>query len=372
MICNFVTLSFSMSSKQEKLRIVWDVAMMFGAGASIYYMLSFLLNQGSGPIQSKATKKKAEASLKRLRLQNPEVDLDLDEYERTVLASVVGPSEINVTFKDIGGLDPIIQELRESVLYPLTAPDLYSQLGPLLEAPKGVLLYGPPGCGKTMLAKALASESGANFISIKMSTIMDKWFGESNKIVAAIFSLASKLRPCIIFIDEIDSFLRERSSSDHEITAMLKAEFMTLWDGLTSDGGVLVLGATNRPNDIDSAILRRMPKKFEMLRPDRAQRDKILRKILKDMVVDNFDYNALVDKTSGFSGSDLKELCRDAAVRATREMLRKNFTKDGVRVNTSAPTKLRKLRTEDFLLSDGASAETLPFNIVPESAPTLD
>lgn len=176
-------------------------------------------------------------------------------------------------------------------------------------------------------------------------------FGESNKLVAALFSLAQKLQPSIIFIDEIDSFLRERSRSDHEVTGMMyvntsrcsalrralasgsylkkaadeplssttyrKAEFMTLWDGLTTtnDTRILVLGATNRPNDIDSAILRRMPKRFSIRLPDAQQRRNIFALMLKDLnLEDGFDTETLVRKTDGLSGSDLKEACRNAAM----------------------------------------------------------
>lgn len=127
---------------------------------------------------------------------------------------------------DIGGLDPIISSLRESVIYPLVFPELFTSSS-LLSAPKGVLLYGPPGCGKTMLARALAKESGATFINIAVSTLANKWYGESNKLINGMFGLARKLQPSIIFIDEIDSFLRERKSGDHEVTATMKAEFMT-------------------------------------------------------------------------------------------------------------------------------------------------
>ena len=137
-------------------------------------------------------------------------------------------NSLSIHMIDIGGLESIISSLRESVIIPLLHPELFRSSSTLLTAPKGVLLYGPPGCGKTMLAKALAKESGATFINITASVLMDKWFGESNKLVAALFSLARKTQPSIVFIDEIDSFLRDRSRNDHEITGMMKAEFMTL------------------------------------------------------------------------------------------------------------------------------------------------
>ncbi|CCH43578.1 Cell division cycle protein 48 [Wickerhamomyces ciferrii] len=199
-----------------------------------------------------------------------------------------------------------------------------------------------------MLAKALAKESGANFISIRMSSIMDKWYGESNKMVDAVFSLAAKLQPCIIFIDEIDSFLRERQSADHEVTATLKAEFMTLWDGLTSSGRILVLGATNRPNDIDSAFMRRMPKRFSVGLPNIEQRTRILKILLKDTEVDEKEFNLdqLILSTDGFSGSDLKEMCRDAALNAMRDYIRQNI-KNGKKV-TEGDIKVRPLKNSDF------------------------
>ncbi|GMG33686.1 unnamed protein product [Ambrosiozyma monospora] len=299
-----------------------------------------------GGSKSKAAKKRAQASLARLQKSNPGLKLDLNEYEKTILASVIPPDEIGVTFEDIGGLDSIIDDLQESVILPLTVPELFNQYGPLLQAPKGVLLYGPPGCGKTMIAKALAAKSQANFISIRMSTIMDKWYGESNKLVDAIFSLAGKIQPCIVFIDEIDSFFRERSSSDHELTAMLKAEFMTLWDGLSSNGRILVLGATNRPDDIDGAFMRRMPKRFAVTLPNADQRAKILAKVLDGLDYD-FEISELVDITEGLSGSDLKELCRNAAVNSTREFIRKNV-RAGNDLESMENIKLKPLNIQDF------------------------
>jgi SpoVK/Ycf46/Vps4 family AAA+-type ATPase len=161
-----------------------------------------------------------------------------------IASEIIHPDDIHVAFSgkssvrdrslppnadrtDIGGLDHIISSLRETIIYPLLYPNLFNNSSILAGAPKGVLLFGPPGCGKTMLAKALAKESGATFINVAISVLTNKWFGESNKLVAGLFSLARKTQPCIIFIDEIDSFLRERTKSDHEATAMMKAEFMT-------------------------------------------------------------------------------------------------------------------------------------------------
>lgn len=150
--------------------------------------------------------------------------LELNEYESQVALEVVAPEDIPVGFDDIGGLEDIIEELKESIIYPLTMPHLYRHGGALLAAPSGVLLYGPPGCGKTMLAKAVAHESGASFINLHISTLTEKWYGDSNKIVRAVFSLARKLQPAIIFIDEIDAVLGTRRSEEHEASGMVKAE----------------------------------------------------------------------------------------------------------------------------------------------------
>lgn len=238
-----------------------------------------------------------------------------------------------------------------------------------------------------MLAKAIAAESSAIFINIRMSTIMDKWFGESNKLVAAIFSLARKLQPCIIFIDEIDSFLRERKSSDHEVTANLKTEFMTMWDGLTSDGQIMVLGATNRPNDIDDAILRRMPKRFPVPMPNTEQRRRILEITLKDARLDpDFDINLVVEKTQGMSGSDLREACRNAAWNATRDTIKKNIemkknvksenrdTVERAKQNLDKSNEVltgRPIKTADFFTKTAAET-SLPRNIVQEIPNNLE
>ena len=275
---------------------------------------------------------------------------------------VVSPGEIPVTFEDIGGLDEIIEELREGVIYPLTLPHLYSGHSSLLTAPSGVLLYGPPGCGKTMLAKALARESGACFINLHISTLTEKWYGDSNKLVAAVFSIARKLQPTIVFIDEIDAVLGQRRSGEHEASGMVKAEFMTQWDGLTSattDGGnqrICILGATNRIQDIDEAILRRMPKKFPVSLPNASQRRQIFDLTLKDTRIDAtvcsdgrpvFDISALVRVSAGMSGSDIKEACRDAAMVPVREHI-KALKQSGRNMRGIRAENVRGLQTEDF------------------------
>ncbi|KAL9064689.1 MAG: hypothetical protein Q9157_007736 [Trypethelium eluteriae] len=161
----------------------------------------------------------------RLRDRPRKEDLMLSSYEQTIAMEVVTPDEIPISFDDIGGMDDIIEELKESVIYPLTLPHLYTSSSSLLSAPSGVLLYGPPGCGKTMLAKALAHESGACFINLHISTLTEKWYGDSNKLVSAVFSLARKLQPSIVFIDEIDAVLGQRRSNEHEASGMVKADF---------------------------------------------------------------------------------------------------------------------------------------------------
>jgi SpoVK/Ycf46/Vps4 family AAA+-type ATPase len=190
------------------------VTMFAASQIALYYAFRYLLKQiDPSPRPSRKAKEKGESLLSQTGLSESQLQgLELDEYESTIAGEIIPPTSIDVTFESIGGLDEIIASLRETVIYPLCYPELFSSKNGLLSAPKGVLLYGHPGCGKTMLAKALAKESGATFINLPLSSLYvfthcrragltrrtNKWFGESNKLVAGLFSLARKVQPSIV------------------------------------------------------------------------------------------------------------------------------------------------------------------------------
>ncbi|KAI8450070.1 P-loop containing nucleoside triphosphate hydrolase protein [Phakopsora pachyrhizi] len=305
--------NFSPNTKKA----ISDLTLLAISQIFLFYGVKYILARADPSRQSKDQMlKKSKKVMQKLGLDRSM--LQLDDHEAMLIGEVVQPDEIDVGFEDVGGLDPIISDLKESVIFPLCYPSTFKSSAGLFSSPKGVLLYGPPGCGKTMLAKTLAKESGAMFINIKPSDLSSKWFGESSKLVAALFSLARKLEPSIIFIDEIDSFMRERSKTDHEVSGMI------LWDGLaTGSSRILVLGATNRPVDIDQAILRRMPKRIPIGLPNLQQRIKILNLLLKDIKLeDGLSIDFLAKQTSNFSGSDLKEFCRAAVMAPIKEYMR--------------------------------------------------
>ncbi|KAM3195111.1 hypothetical protein ACQJBY_071272 [Aegilops geniculata] len=233
-----------------------------------------------------------------------------NEFERSLLSNVIAPHEIGVTFDDIGALECVKDTLKELIITPLKRPELFSK-GQLLKPAKGILLFGPPGTGKTMLAKAVATESGASFMNVSMSSIASKWFGEGEKYVKAIFSLASKLSPAVIFLDEVDSMLGKRQNREEpETTRRMKNEFMVNWEGLLTkdDERVVVLAATNRPYDLDEAVIRRLPRRLMVNLPNAPNRERILKLILsKEALAEDVSLESVANMTDGYSGSDLKE-----------------------------------------------------------------
>ncbi|CAL0304306.1 unnamed protein product [Lupinus luteus] len=273
-----------------------------------------------------------------------------DEFESNFISAVVPSDEIGVKFDDIGALEDVKKALNELVILPMRRPELFSR-GNLLRPCKGILLFGPPGTGKTLLAKALATEAGANFISITGSTLTSKWFGDAEKLTKALFSFASKLAPVIIFVDEVDSLLGARGGSfEHEATRRMRNEFMAAWDGLRSKENqrILILGATNRPFDLDDAVIRRLPRRIYIDLPDAENRMKILRILLaQENLVPDFEYDRLGKLTEGYSGSDLKNLCIAAAYRPVQELIEEE-KKGG---NNGIPSVLRALNVDDFVES---------------------
>lgn len=270
--------------------------------------------------QKKICEEKANAIFKRLGRKNVK-DLKLSEYELNIAAQLIVPEEIPVSWNDIGGLESIIDSIKQTVILPFQKREIFKECK-LFSPPKGILLYGPPGCGKTMIAKATAKEAGCAFINVEVQQLTNKWYGESQKLAAAVFSLAYKLQPAIIFIDEIDVFLQMRSDRDHEVTAMMKATFMSLWDGLvsSSNSNIMVMGATNRPHQIDQAILRRMPIRLNVTLPNALQRQRILDLVLQvETLGEDVDLVKLANSLQGFSGSDLQEMCRHASVARVHE-----------------------------------------------------
>ncbi|XP_021821405.1 uncharacterized protein LOC110762964 isoform X3 [Prunus avium] len=281
-----------------------------------------------------------------------------NEFEKRLLADVIPPSDIGVTFDDIGALENVKDTLKELVMLPLQRPELFCK-GQLTKPCKGILLFGPPGTGKTMLAKAVATEAGANFINISMSSITSKWFGEGEKYVKAVFSLASKIAPSVVFVDEVDSMLgRRENPGEHEAMRKMKNEFMVNWDGLRTKEAerVLVLAATNRPFDLDEAVIRRLPRRLMVNLPDAPNRAKILKVILaKEDLSPSIDFDAIASMTDGYSGSDLKNLCVTAAHRPIKEILEKEKKEHAVAVAEGKPAPalsgsadIRSLNMDDF------------------------
>ncbi|KAH9602205.1 hypothetical protein KSS87_005601 [Heliosperma pusillum] len=320
---------------------------LYAASAALSCLVLFAGLKHLDP--NKESAKKALEQKKEISKRLGRPLIQTNSYEDIIACDVINPDHIEVEFGSIGGLENIKEALFELAILPLKRPELFSY-GKLLGPQKGVLLYGPPGTGKTMLAKAIAKESGAVFINVRISNLMSKWFGDAQKLVTAVFSLAYKLQPAIIFIDEVDSFLGQRRNSDHEAMTNMKTEFMSLWDGFTTDQNarVMVLAATNRPSELDEAILRRFSQAFEIGIPDRKERAAILKITLKGEKVDeNINYDYLAGLCEGCTGSDLVDICKKAAYLPIRELL--DAEKSGKPY--SAPRSLTQGDLEKVLLT---------------------
>jgi transitional endoplasmic reticulum ATPase len=286
-----------------------------------------------------------EAAMVTLRQLFPEVDFDLAEIpvEKLMKLEVtqeaflealkdIEPSAIrevfvevpNITWGDVGGLDEIKKRLIEAVEWPLKHAELFARAG--IRPPKGILLTGPPGCGKTLLVKALAAESELNFISIKGPELMSKYVGESERGIREIFRKAKQAAPAILFFDEIDSVVPHRGVGgvDSQVAERVISQFLTEMDGIEELKGVLVIAATNRPDRIDAALLRpgRLDLILELPIPDEKSRRMIFRVHTKGKpLAQDVDLEMLAKKAEGFTGAEIEAVCQDASMRAIRQAI---------------------------------------------------
>jgi len=252
------------------------------------------------------------------------------------------------TYEDIGGLHEEIQRVREMVELPLRHPELFQRLG--IDPPKGVLLHGPPGCGKTLLARAVANESEANFFSINGPEIMSKFYGESEARLREIFQQAQQNAPSIIFIDELDAIAPKREEVTGEVERRVVAQLLALMDGLSSRGNVIVIGATNRPSALDPALRRpgRFDREIEIGVPDKQGRYEILQIHTRGMpLAEDVDLKKLFEMTHGYTGADLAALCRETAMKALRRYL-PQINLEEERIPPSVLEKM-EVKMEDFM-----------------------
>uniref|UniRef100_A0ACD5Y0J1 Uncharacterized protein n=1 Tax=Avena sativa TaxID=4498 RepID=A0ACD5Y0J1_AVESA len=266
---------------------------------------------------------------------------DDDKLVEMINTTIVDRSP-SVKWDDVAGLDKAKQALMEMVILPTKRRDLFTGLR---RPAKGLLLFGPPGNGKTMLAKAVASESEATFFNVSASSLTSKWVGEAEKLVRTLFMVAVDRQPSVIFMDEIDSVMSTRLASENDASRRLKSEFLIQFDGVTSnpDDLVIVIGATNKPQELDDAVLRRLVKRIYVPLPDPNVRRLLLKNQLKGQAfkLSNHDLERLAVETEGYSGSDLRALCEEAAMMPIRELGPQNIL-------TIKANQLRPLRYDDF------------------------
>jgi transitional endoplasmic reticulum ATPase len=240
----------------------------------------------------------------------------------TILTETSIDKKLRVTYEEIGGLKTQTKRMREIVELPLRHPEVFQTFG--IEPHSGILLYGPPGCGKTLIAKVLASESEANFFSINGPEIMNKYYGETEARLRDIFKEAKENSPSVIFIDEIDAIAPKREEAYGDVEKRVVAQLLALMDGLTDRGNVIVLGATNRPESVDPALRRpgRFDREIEISVPNADGRLEILNIHTRGMPLDNdVDLKTLAAELHGYTGADIKSLCREAAMKALRNYL---------------------------------------------------
>lgn len=270
---------------------------------------------------------------------------NVDKKLANLILNEIVDSGPPVAFSDVAGQHIAKQALQEIVILPSLRPELFTGLR---SPARGLLLFGPPGNGKTMLAKAVANESNATFFNISAASLTSKYVGEGEKLVRALFAVARELQPAVIFIDEIDSLLCERREGENEASRRLKTEFLIEFDGLTgtSEDRMLIMGATNRPQELDDAVLRRFAKRVYVTMPENHTRRQMLVHLLSKHgnPLTNKEMEGLARLTEGYSGSDLTALAKDAALGPIREL-------SPAEVKCLDASKVRGIQMIDFLES---------------------
>src|SRR5256712_223469 len=258
-------------------------------------------------------------TLEKMRVLADDFKQALKEIEPSAMREVLVEVP-RVNWSDVGGLEDVKMKLREAVEMPLKDPEAFKRMG--IRPPRGILLYGPPGSGKTLLAKAVATESEANFTSIKGPEVMSKWVGESEKAVRMIFKKAKQVAPCIVFLDELDAIAHVRGfDTDSGVSERVVNQLLTSMDGLESLEGVCVIGATNRPDRLDPAMLRtgRFDRILLVPTPNKDARPAILKVHTQTMPAHGVDLEELAVDLASYAGAEIEGLCREVAMIAPRE-----------------------------------------------------
>uniref|UniRef100_A0A8C3XLS8 Spastin n=1 Tax=Chelydra serpentina TaxID=8475 RepID=A0A8C3XLS8_CHESE len=300
--------------------------------------------QGANPTTSKncRTNKPSTPTTAARKKKDLKIFRNVDSNLANLILNEVVDNGPAVKFDDIAGQELAKQALQEIVILPSLRPELFTGLR---APPRGLLLFGPPGNGKTMLAKAVAAESNATFFNISAASLTSKYVGEGEKLVRALFAVARELQPSIIFIDEVDSLLCERREGEHDASRRLKTEFLIEFDGVQSSGEdrILVMGATNRPQELDDAVLRRFTKRVYVSLPNEETRLILLKNLLSKQgsPLTQKELAQLARMTDGYSGSDLTALAKDAALGPIRELKPEQ-------VKNMSASEMRNIRLSDF------------------------